>query len=97
MATIHGGARKNIIPDQVEMSGTIRNFDEDIRQQVHARIKHIAESIAAANDATAEVKIDKAVPVTVNDPALTEKMLPTLKRIGDRVKVDRNKIDLDFS
>ena len=82
VATIHGGARKNIIPDQVEMSGTIRNFDEDIRQQVHARIKHIAESIAAANDATAEVKIDKAVPVTVNDPALTEKMLPTLKRIG---------------
>jgi len=82
VATIHGGARKNIIPDQVEMSGTIRNFDEDIRQQVHARIKHIAESIADANDATAEVKIDKAVPVTVNDPALTEKMLPTLKRIG---------------
>jgi amidohydrolase len=82
VATIHGGARKNIIPDQVEMSGTIRNFDEDIRQQVHARIKHIAESIAAANDATAEVKIDKAVPVTVNDPVLTEKMLPTLKRIG---------------
>ena len=82
VATIHGGARKNIIPDQVEMSGTIRNFDEDIRQQVHARIKHIAESIANANDATAEVKIDKAVPVTVNDPALTEKMLPTLKRIG---------------
>ena len=82
VATIHGGARKNIIPDQVEMSGTIRNFDEDIRQQVHARIKHIAESIANANDATAEVKIDKAVPVTVNDLALTEKMLPTLKRIG---------------
>ena len=82
VATIHGGARKNIIPDQVEMTGTIRNFDEDIRQQVHARIKHIAESIAAANDATAEVRIDKAVPVTVNDPALTEKMLTTLKRIG---------------
>ncbi len=82
VATVHGGARKNIIPDQVEMTGTIRNFDEDIRQQVHARIKHIAESIAAANDATAEVRIDKAVPVTVNDPALTEKMLPTLKRIG---------------
>ena len=82
VATIHGGARKNIIPDQVEMTGTIRTFDESMRQDVHARIKHIAESIAEANQARAEVRIDKAVPVTVNDPALTEKMLPTLKRIG---------------
>ena len=82
VATIHGGTRKNIIPDQVEMSGTIRSFDEDMRQDIHARIKHIAESIAEANHAHAEVKIDKAVPVTVNDPTLTEKMLPTLKRIA---------------
>jgi len=82
VATIHGGARKNIIPDQVEMTGTIRSFDEGMRQDIHARIKHIAESIAQANDASAEVRIDKAVPVTINDAALTEKMLPTLKRIG---------------
>ena len=82
VATIHGGTRKNIIPDQVEMTGTIRTFDEGMRDDIHARIKHIAESIAEANNAQAEVRIDKAVPVTVNDPALTEKMLPTLKRIG---------------
>ena len=82
VATIHGGTRKNIIPDQVEMTGTIRSFDEDMRQDIHARIKHIAESIAQANQAHADVKVEKAVPVTVNDPALTEKMLPTLKRIG---------------
>jgi len=82
VATIHGGTRKNIIPDQVEMTGTIRSFDEDMRQDIHARIKHIAESIAQANQAHADVKVEKAVPVTVNDPALTEMMLPTLKRIG---------------
>jgi len=82
VATIHGGTRKNIIPDQVEMTGTIRTFDEGMRQDVHARIKHIAESIAEANHAHADVKVEKAVPVTVNDPALTEKMIPTLKRIG---------------
>ncbi len=82
VGTIHGGTRKNIIPEQVEMSGTIRSFDEDMRHDIHARIQRIAQSIAAANDASADVKIDEAVPVTVNDPALTEKMLPTLKRIG---------------
>ncbi|MEK6209336.1 MAG: amidohydrolase [Pseudomonadota bacterium] len=82
VATIHGGTRKNIIPDQVEMTGTIRTFDEGMRRDVHARIKHIAESIAEANHAHADVKVEKAAPVTVNDPALTEKMIPTLKRIG---------------
>ena len=82
VATIHGGTRKNIIPDQVEMTGTIRSFDEDMRQDIHARIKHISQSIAEANHAHADVKVEKAVPVTVNDPALTEKMTPTLKRIG---------------
>jgi len=82
VATIHGGTRKNIIPDQVEMTGTIRTFDEGMRQDVHARIKHIAEAIAEANHAHADVKVEKAVPVTVNEPALTEKMIPTLRRIG---------------
>ena len=71
------------------MTGTIRTFDEGMRQDIHARIKHIAESIAEANHAQAEVRIDKAVPVTVNDPALTEKMIPTLKRIGGEGGVER--------
>ena len=100
VATIHGGARKNIIPDQVEMTGTIRTFDEDMRQEVHARIKRIAESIAQANNALAEVKIEKAVAPTVNDPALTERMAPALKRaLGEAgVKVQpRVMVAEDFS
>jgi amidohydrolase len=100
VATIHGGTRKNIIPDQVEMTGTIRTFDEDMRQDVHARIKRIAEAIAEANNAQAEVKIEKAVAPTVNDPALTERMTPTLKRaVGEaNVKVQpRVMVAEDFS
>ena len=57
-------------------------LEDEKQREAHARIKHIAEAIAGANHAQAEVKVDKAVPVTANDPALTEKMLPTLKRIG---------------
>ncbi|MBM3395565.1 MAG: amidohydrolase, partial [Betaproteobacteria bacterium] len=82
VATVHGGTRKNIIPDEVQMSGTIRTFDEDMRAEVHARIKQIAEAIASANGALAEVKIEKAVPVTHNDAALTERVLPALKRVA---------------
>ena len=82
IATINGGTRKNIIPDVVEMTGTIRSFDEDMRSDIHARVKHIAQSIAEANGAHADVWIERATAVTVNDPALTERMIPTLKRIG---------------
>jgi len=82
LATIHGGTRKNIIPDTVEMSGTIRTFDEEMRADIHARIEHIARHVAEGAHATAEVKIEKAAPVTANDPALTERMLPTLKRVA---------------
>ncbi|HZP87494.1 MAG TPA: amidohydrolase [Burkholderiales bacterium] len=82
IATIHGGARKNIIPDNVELTGTVRSFDEAMRDDIHARIKHVAENIAQAAQASAEVKIEKAAAVTINDAALTERMLPTLKRVA---------------
>ena len=77
---IDGGNRFNIIPDKVEMVGTIRTFDEAMRDDIHARVRRIAENIAEANGATAVVEIDKPYAVTINDPALTERMLPKLTR-----------------
>jgi amidohydrolase len=100
IATVHGGARKNIIPDAVEMAGTIRSFDEEMRADIHARVKHVAENIAAANGAYAEVKVEKAVAVTRNDEALTQRMAPSLKRVAgeDRVQVQpRVMVAEDFS
>lgn len=79
-----GGVRTNIVPDSVELAGTIRTFDEGVRAQLHERLKRTAESIAAASGARATVRIDGMTPVTYNDPALTERMVPTLKRVlGD--------------
>jgi amidohydrolase len=79
---IDGGNRFNIIPDKVEMVGTVRTFDEKMRDDIHRRIKLTAENIAAAGGGTAVVSIEKPYAVTVNDPALTERMLPTLKRVA---------------
>ncbi len=79
---IDGGNRFNIIPDKVEMVGTVRTFDEAMRDDIHRRIRHTAEHIAAAGGATATVVIEKPYAVTVNDPDLTERMLPTLKRVA---------------
>jgi metal-dependent amidase/aminoacylase/carboxypeptidase family protein len=79
---IHGGIRNNIIPDDVEMVGTIRSLDAPMRDDLHARIKRTAENIAASAGATAEVKIIPGYPITYNDPKLTEKSLPTLRRVA---------------
>jgi amidohydrolase len=78
---IDGGNRFNIIPDKVEMVGTVRTFDEGMREDIHRRIRQIAEHIAESAGAKAIVSIEKPYAVTVNDPALTERMLPSLKRV----------------
>lgn len=82
IGAIHGGVRNNIIPDDVEMIGTLRSLDAEMRGEIHARVRRTAESIAAAAGATAIVTIDPGYPITYNDPALTERTLPTLRRVA---------------
>ena len=85
IGSIHGGIRNNIIPEEVVMEGTIRTFEEDIRQQIHKSIQDKVEMIAAASGAKAKLEIfSNIAKVTYNDPALTEQMLPSLRRVyGD--------------
>jgi hypothetical protein len=80
---INGGIRYNIIPDEVEMVGTIRTFDEGMRQQIFADLRNVAEHTAAAHGAKAVTEIYEADgnPATVNNPALTAKMLPSLQAV----------------
>jgi amidohydrolase len=87
VGAIHGGVRNNIIPDDVEMIGTIRSLDEKMRSDIHARVRRTAEDIAAAGGAKAEVTIETGYPVTYNDPALTEKMAPTFRKLTSDVIV----------
>ena len=82
IGTIRGGLRENIIPDSVEMRGTIRSFDEEMRDEIHERVTTLAEAVARGSRATCQVCIRKNYPVTVNDPALTAAMLPTLQRVA---------------
>lgn len=75
---INGGVRNNIIPDQVEMVGTIRTFDQEMRADIKKRLAKTAEMVAESGGAQAHVHIDHGYPVTVNDVELTKKMTPTL-------------------
>jgi amidohydrolase len=71
IATVHGGVRANIIPDTVEMQGTIRTHDEEVRADIWRRLEKTATAIADSQGATATVKVSEGVPVTYNDPPLT--------------------------
>lgn len=81
VGAINGGVRNNIIPESVEMIGTIRTFDAATREEIHQRVRRTAEQIAASAGASADVSIDIGYPVTANDPALTDRMMSTLHRV----------------
>ncbi|UEM20814.1 amidohydrolase [Skermanella mucosa] len=83
IGTINGGTRANIVPETVAMTGTIRTYDEAIRDQVHRDITTVAEKIAESAGATAEVSISRGYDTTVNNDELTGRMLPALERAAD--------------
>ena len=82
IGSIHGGNRSNIIPEQVEMLGTIRALSSEDEKMLIERIKQVATKTAEAAGATAEVIIPYTnhYPVTFNDVELTQKMLPSLQK-----------------
>lgn len=83
VGSIHGGVRSNIIPETVELVGTIRALDEDMRAKIHQRVREIADGVATSMGATVDVQIPMSTsyPVTVNNPALTSASIGALKKV----------------
>ena len=89
IGSIQGGVRSNIIPEKVEMLGTVRNFTPADERMFIERIKTIAIKTGEAAGAKVEVLIPYSshYPVTFNDVALTEKMLPSLQATAGAINV----------
>lgn len=89
VGSIKGGIRFNIIPDSVEMVGTIRTFDLDMRADIIKRMQTTASKIAEASGAKAELKMrsEVAVPPVINDAALTDRALPLFEQLVGKDKV----------
>lgn len=81
IGSFHGGIRRNIIPEEVKMEGTIRTLDPVMQKQIHEKIRLTATKIAEASGASAKVDIQILYPVTYNDPKLTAKMAPSLAKV----------------
>jgi amidohydrolase len=84
---IDAGVRSNIIPEELNMSGTIRTLDSKTQEYIHSRVKQITTNIAESAGATAEVSITGKTLITYNDPELTAQMLPTLENTAGKENV----------
>ncbi len=89
IGAINGGNRSNIIPEQVEMLGTIRTFTNEDEALVLRRIREVVEYTAKAAGATVTIELPYSLrfPVTFNDEKLTEMMLPTLEKSAGKENV----------
>ena len=100
VGVIRGGTRFNIIPAEVQLEGTVRTYDEEIRNTVQRRMREIVAGITAADGGSYELTYQRGSPATINDLALTERMLPSLRRVlGDSnvVKIDPAMVSEDFA
>ena len=78
---VRGGTRFNIIPAEVHLEGTVRTYSEEVRDIIERRMREILAGITAAAGGTFELDYDRGTPATINDRALTARMVPTLARI----------------
>lgn len=86
IGSIHGGNRSNIIPEQVELVGTIRTLNKKARELMYEAMPRKVKGIADSMGATAELTLplDYNYPITYNDPALTAQMVATLERTAGK-------------
>ena len=87
VGSIHSGIRFNIIPESLEMIGTIRTLNKDMKELIRKRMQEMVPAIAQAYRAEATVDIQDGADITFNNEALTEKMIPTLERVAGKENV----------
>lgn len=82
VGSIHSGVRFNIIPESLQMIGTIRTLDRDMKEVIRERMKTLVTSIAEAHGATATVNIQDGTDITYNDPDLTQFAVKSLHKVA---------------
>jgi amidohydrolase len=105
VGSFHGGAKRNVIPDQVQLLLTVRTFKPEVRKRVLASIERVAKGVAIAagipedHAPIVEMVAAEGSDATYNDPALTERLAQALKRdLGEKnvIKIDPLTVSEDF-
>ena len=80
IGAIHGGTKRNIIPGEVHLQGTVRVLDQKTAEQVKAQVRRVVENTAVAYGASADVQLTDDFPALTNDTALTNRMADAARR-----------------
>jgi amidohydrolase len=86
VTTVHGGEAFNVIPPQVEMQGTIRTFEPEVREMVLRRFKEVVEATAASLGCQAQIELEALTPAVINDAkaaALVQRLVPDVLPFAD--------------
>jgi len=82
IGSIHGGNRHNIIPGEVKLEGTLRTFNENVREEARTMMKQTMAGCTSTYGATYAIEyVGPNYPLTFNDPALTAESLPQMERV----------------
>jgi len=105
VGSIHGGAKRNVIPDEVKLLLTVRTYKPEVRKRVLASIERVAKGIALAagipedRAPIVEVEQSEATDATYNDPALTERLAKALEGslgASNVIRIDPAMVSEDF-
>jgi amidohydrolase len=90
VTTVHGGEAFNIIPPRVEMQGTIRTFDPEVRETVEKRFRQIVQGTAETFGCRADIEVEYLTPAVMNDPQLTTRVQDVAKKVWPECDLDQN-------
>jgi len=88
VTTVNGGETFNVIPQEVEMKGTIRTFTPEVRHLVLHRFRQTVEGVAVGMDCRAEVEINSITPAVVNDPGLARRIAAAARQLWPEQAID---------
>jgi amidohydrolase len=88
VCTIHGGETFNVIPQQVELTGTIRTFEPEIRLKVLERFEKTVNAVADAMGCQVEIQVDRLTPATINQPETAAQVQAVARHMFPDADVD---------
>lgn len=100
VTTVHGGEAFNVIPDAVEMSGTIRTFEPEVRGRVLERFRQVVNGVAEAMGCQSETEVSSLTPAVINEAQLSARVAETARRLlpGDQLSTTyRTMVSEDFA
>lgn len=88
VTTIHSGTAFNVIPQEAELTGTIRTFDLSVRKLVLERFDQVVRGLAEAMQCKVEIIVQRVTPAVINNDLIAENVQQTARRVFPDTELD---------